>query len=194
MIGVSDNESCHELVKLLRDKLGDEYFQAYCGEAGLSNTSIKRSSPEDIAFLLENLYKGELFQNQDISRKCVDMLKQQIHNDRIPYCLPARIKKNIAHKTGTDYINENYKGLKIVCHDAGIIYTPKGDFIICVMIEYKVDDGKILKPSTPTAWRWAYTENKMYLLITKGNEIIRRIAMTIYYDCIERRTKPQPVL
>jgi len=196
MIRVSDNVARHELVKMLQDKFGNDYFYNYCKKTGLANTSLKCSSPGDVALLLEKLYKSELFRNPDMSRKCIDLLKQNILDNRIPRYLPAEIQKNIAHKTGTAFYNNNYWGLKIVCHDTGIVYSPKGDFIICVMIEYNVDDGKDLTPQTPTMERGIYIHNKMKELLPKGTEIIRRISATIYYNCIEKRPKlnPKPLL
>jgi len=53
------------------------------------------------------------------------MLKLIRLNDRIPKYLPVDI--TIAHKTGLE---------KGVCHDAGIVFTHKGDFIIVVLTKY----------------------------------------------------------
>jgi len=50
------------------------------------------------------------------------ILKHQKINDRIPYYLPKNL--DIAHKTGL---------LNDTVSDVGIVFTPKGDFIICVM-------------------------------------------------------------
>ena len=53
------------------------------------------------------------------------MARQKV-NDRIPKKLPAGV--TVAHKTGLE------NGL---CHDAGIVYTDKGDFLICVLTKHK---------------------------------------------------------
>jgi len=53
------------------------------------------------------------------------MLKLTRMNDRIPKYLPAEI--TVAHKTGLE---------NGVCHDAGIVFTRKGDFIIAVLTKH----------------------------------------------------------
>jgi beta-lactamase class A len=52
----------------------------------------------------------------------LDVLKRQKVNDRIPRYLPNDI--TVAHKTGL---------LKNTVSDVGIVFTPHGDFIICVI-------------------------------------------------------------
>jgi beta-lactamase class A len=53
------------------------------------------------------------------------MLKLTRLNDRIPKYLPVDI--TIAHKTGLE---------KEVCHDAGIVFTRKGDSIIVILTKH----------------------------------------------------------
>ena len=50
------------------------------------------------------------------------MLLRQKVNDRIPKKLPEDCP--VAHKTGLE---------RNVCHDAGIVFTQQGDFLICVL-------------------------------------------------------------
>ncbi|MGZ7046391.1 MAG: serine hydrolase, partial [Candidatus Aminicenantales bacterium] len=45
-------------------------------------------------------------------------------HDRIPRYLPRNVL--VAHKTGLE---------NKVCHDAGIVFTDKGDVLICVLTE-----------------------------------------------------------
>ncbi|MCM8791714.1 MAG: class A beta-lactamase-related serine hydrolase, partial [Candidatus Omnitrophica bacterium] len=106
---------------------------------GLKNTNIDRkildskakikglenfTSAKDIAYILEKIYKKELI-NKDISEKCLAFLKKQKIRDRIPKMLPSYI--SVAHKTGLENGG---------CHDAGIIFTKEGDFLICVLTQH----------------------------------------------------------
>lgn len=77
------------------------------------------------AEFLEKLYKGEMI-NQEYSQKMMYLLLAQTINDRIPKYLPQGTK--VAHKTGDIGFFE---------HDAGIVFSPGGDFIIVVLTETK---------------------------------------------------------
>ena len=115
---------------------------------GLRNTNIVRkmidfqerregienyTTAEDMAFLLEGLYRNNLL-NKDISKQCLLLLGQQKVNDRIPRKLP-KDGIVIAHKTGLE---------RHVCHDVGIVFTQKGNFLICVLIKH---ENKLAKPA-----------------------------------------------
>lgn len=77
-----------------------------------------------MALLLENIYRRTLG-NKNVCNQCISMLKLTRTNDRIPKYLPAEI--TIAHKTG---LEQN------VCHDAGIVFTRKGDFVIVILTKH----------------------------------------------------------
>jgi len=62
------------------------------------------------------------------------MLKLTRMNDRIPKYLPVEIA--VAHKTGLE---------KEVCHDAGIVFTKSGDYIICVLTKHINPDSRLSK-------------------------------------------------
>ena len=79
------------------------------------------STPSDIALFFEKLYKGELA-NAQYTKEMIDLLKTQQLNDKLPKYLPPDTK--IAHKTGE---------IDFATHDAGIVYSPKGDYIIVVL-------------------------------------------------------------
>jgi beta-lactamase class A len=68
--------------------------------------------------------------NRQISESCLQVLKLQRVNDRIPRYLP--LDTTVAHKTGLE---------RGVCHDAGIILSRKGDFIICVLTKHENIDA-----------------------------------------------------
>lgn len=136
MIARSDNTAANILI----DLLGFEALNGYFNRIGLRNTNVMRrmmdfeerkegvenyTTAGDMAYLLEILYRRS-FLDSDISEKCLGFLRQQKINDRIPRKLPEGIA--VAHKTGL----ENH-----ICHDAGIVFTQKGDFLICVLTRHR---------------------------------------------------------
>jgi beta-lactamase class A len=76
---------------------------------------------QDMALILEKIYRRE-FINRQVSERCLGLLLAQKVNDRIPKKLPAQTP--VAHKTGLE---------RFVFHDAGIVFTAHGDFLICVL-------------------------------------------------------------
>lgn len=144
MITLSDNAAANVLINLL----GLDDLNMYFKKMGLRNTNIARSMMDfksrregqenyttaaDMAYILEKLYRGQ-FLNQEISEKCLLLLGQQKINDRIPRNLP---KEGVlaAHKTGLE---------RHICHDAGIVYTQKGNFLICVLVQH---ENKFAQPA-----------------------------------------------
>lgn len=132
MITESDNTATNMLV----DLLGFGYINQKFLEFGLKNTDLRRgvmdlqwrragienyTTAEDMAYLLRKIYKGELI-SAKASHEMMDVLKRQKVNDRIPRLLPDNI--SIAHKTGL---------LRDTVSDVGIVFTPEGNFIICVL-------------------------------------------------------------
>ena len=89
----------------------NEYFRCTAAENN-------QSSPLEMLHMLELIYKG-----QWVSRKACDgmlsILKACQTNRRIPRLLP--VGTVVAHKTGT---------LDRLAVDAGIVYTPKGDYAL----------------------------------------------------------------
>jgi len=120
MIVISHNYSA----LLLADKVGIGKIAEFLKEEGFLQSSIKappKTNAEDIAFFFEKLYKGKII-DREYSDKMLDLLAKQQLNDRIPKLLPEGTK--VAHKTG------ELEGVK---HDGGIVYSPKGDYIIVLM-------------------------------------------------------------
>jgi beta-lactamase class A len=131
MISRSDNTATNKMIDLLGYDYIDESFQ----ELGLKKTILKRkmmdfslrrkgvenyTSVSDICLLLEKIYNNE-FINEEASRIMLSFLENQKVKDRLPRYLPDKIR--VAHKTGLE---------KGVVHDAGIVFSPKGNYIICV--------------------------------------------------------------
>jgi beta-lactamase class A len=135
MITQSDNAAAN----LLIDYMGFDSLNSYFKKMGLKNTNISRrmmdfaersegaenyTTAEDMAYLLEGLYRGK-FLNKEVSQRCMQILGDQKINDRIPRKLPKGTY--VVHKTGLE---------RHICHDAGIVFTGKGDFLICVLVKH----------------------------------------------------------
>ncbi len=88
-----------------------------------TNGDSPTTTPSDIALFLEKLYDGA-FANQQYTDEMISLLKNQQLNDGLPKYLPNRSK--VANKTGEI---DSFK------HDAGIVFTDDGDYIIVVMSE-----------------------------------------------------------
>lgn len=134
MITVSDNVATHMLI----ERIGIKNLQRIFLDLGLKRTTIERyimdlkardkgienyTTAQDIGELLEKIYRKELVSAEASLEMLLILMKQKI-SDRIPKKLPQEVV--VAHKTGL---------MKNVCHDAGIVYTKNGDFIICVFTE-----------------------------------------------------------
>lgn len=125
MITVSDNYSA----LLLSEKIGLSAISSFLNENGFNESSIGSSggSPTttayDTALFFEKLYKGDLA-NDKYTNEMLALLKSQQLNDEIPKYLPPEV--TVAHKTGM---------IDNSLHDAGIVYSPKGDYIIAILSE-----------------------------------------------------------
>ena len=144
MITQSDNTATNMLI----DYLGIENLNEYFKKMGLKNTNIARKMMDfrerkkgvenyttagDMAFVLEKLYHCN-FMNKDAAKQCLILLGDQKINDRIPKKLP-KDEAFIAHKTGLE---------RYICHDVGIVYTQKGNFLICVLVKH---ENKFAQPA-----------------------------------------------
>ncbi len=136
MITQSDNTATNIII----ETMGFDALNKYFKKIGLKNTNLSRkmldfeereagvenyTTAGDTAYLFEKLY-AKNFLNKKISERCLEILKNQKINDRIPRKLPKR-EMFIAHKTGLE---------KHICHDAGIVFTRKGNFLICVLVKH----------------------------------------------------------
>ena len=144
MITQSDNAAANILI----DYVGFDTLNTYFSKIGLKNTNIARkmmdfaerregeenfTTAEDMAYLLEELYYRR-FLNKDVSEKCLEILGQQKINDRIPRKLPRGTF--VLHKTGLE---------RHVCHDVGIVFTNRGNFLICVLAKHEDKFAKATK-------------------------------------------------
>ncbi len=131
MITYSDNTAANMLI----DLLGFDYLNRTFREMGLQQTNLSRkmmdfrsrdrgienyTSAREMADILEKIYSRGCV-CPSVSEKSLEFLKSQKVNDRIPRLLPKNTI--VAHKTGLE---------RLVCHDAGIVFTGNGDFLISV--------------------------------------------------------------
>lgn len=136
MITRSDNTAANALI----DVLGMEQLNHSCAAQGLKNTTLSRkmmdfryrrnghenyTTAADMAQVLERIYRSQIV-SRPVSAACLRLLAQQRINDRIPARLPQSVP--VAHKTGLE---------RYVCHDAGIVFTPKGNFLIVVLTKHR---------------------------------------------------------
>jgi beta-lactamase class A len=142
MISISDNDAFSLMVSACSETgsqvAARPIIQKYIDNEGYTDTTLTSmllptkykapSSPgrnyttvDDCGLLLEKIYKGKCV-SPESSRKFLDLLFQQIHINKIPAALPPGTR--CANKTGdTDEFQ----------HDAAIVYSPGGDYIITVM-------------------------------------------------------------
>lgn len=122
MITISHNYAALLLIEKIGRPSIQDFLKNYGFSASKTGDAVE-TTPKEIAVFLEKLYKGE-FANPENTAKMIDLLKRQTKNEKLPKYLP--VGTEIAHKTGEiDYFS----------HDAGTIYTPKGDYIIVVLSE-----------------------------------------------------------
>ena len=144
MIVESDNMATNILIEIA----GYDYLNTYFKKIGLKSTNVSRKMMDmkrrsqgienyttagDIALILEKTYTGSLL-NKDISSRCLELLKRQKYRDRIAGKLPADIV--VAHKTGLE---------NGVCHDAGVVFTDRGNFLICVLTRHRNKTARLSK-------------------------------------------------
>ncbi len=159
MIAYSDNTATNMLINYV----GFDTFNEYFKKLGLKNTNLSRKMMDfksrkegienyttagDLVYLLQEIYSNK-FINEECSKKCLEILKKQKIRDRIPAKLPAGIV--VAHKTGLE---------DGICHDAGIVFTPAGDFIICVLTKHNY---KFAKPAKKFISQIALDAYKYYM-------------------------------
>lgn len=129
MITESDNTATN----MLTDFLGLDYFNSNFLKLGLTHTNFSRmimdlkkrdrgienyTTPQDMAHVLELIYSKELTGSDEM----VAILKGQKINDRLAVSIPSDWE--IGHKTGL---------MRDGCHDVGIVYSPNGSYVICVL-------------------------------------------------------------
>ena len=144
MVTESDNTATNLLIRRIGFDALNQSFQ----RMGLAHTRLSRkmmdfsrrkegvenyTSPQDISLTLKKLYRRQLV-SREVSERCLELLKRQKINDRIPAKLPAGTV--VAHKTGLE---------RGVCHDSGIVYTKEGDLLVCVFTKSRLKGSRKAK-------------------------------------------------
>lgn len=122
MITISHNYAAY----LLTDRVKLSNVTKFLERQKLSESMLgepPKTTAYDTALFFEKLYKQQLA-NEDNTKKMMDLLKKQTLNDKLPKYLPENVA--VAHKTGE---------INYLSHDAGIVFTGSGDYIIVVLSE-----------------------------------------------------------
>ncbi|MBI3297600.1 MAG: serine hydrolase [Elusimicrobia bacterium] len=129
-------ESDNTAMMLLLDEVGIGFLQQYFPQMGLVYTEINPdglrlssdqvrgenyTTAREMGVLLERIYRGELV-NGFASELMLDILKRKRARSRLAKHLPPGWQ--IAHKTGL---------LRRSCHDASIVFSPNGDYVMVVL-------------------------------------------------------------
>lgn len=134
MLVVSDNTAANQII----DIIGWESVERYMKKLGLNDTTFRHkmmikagrgpnmTNPQDMAILLEMMYKKELLGSNEI----LEMMQEQLDRTRIPLYLPNDIK--ISYKNGS---------LSEAMHEVGIVYS-KHPFIFCFFSDDQKDKRK----------------------------------------------------
>lgn len=143
MITVSDNAAANELIALLgggEEAAGMEAVNAWCRRQGWTATRLNRlmlaenglqnyTDAGECAQLLAAIYQGSCVSPEASAEMLALLLAQEV-NDRLPALLPEGTP--VAHKTG------DLPGLSL--GDVGIVYSPAGDYLLCVVGNDLPDD------------------------------------------------------
>lgn len=144
MITRSDNTATNLLIQ----RMGFSSLNNAFRRMGLAQTRLSRkmmdfsqrkngvendTTAQDISLVLEKLYHRQLV-SAAVSEQCLELLKRQAINDRIPAQLPAGTV--VAHKTGLE---------RGVCHDSGIVFTQNGDYLVCVLTQSRLKTARRAK-------------------------------------------------
>ena len=146
MITISDNYSG----LLLAWKLRLSTIASYLTRNGFaeSKVGVSGGSPvttaSDIGLFFEKLYTGKLA-DPESTNAMLSLLKRQRLNEKLPKFLPENTV--VAHKTGE---------LDTISHDAGIVYTPKGDYIIVVLSDTPAPQSAVERISAISRDVYAY--------------------------------------
>jgi beta-lactamase class A len=125
MITISDNYSA----LLLAEKIRLSQVALFLAENSFTESKIgtKGESPttsaRDMTLFFQKLYNNELAAKA-LSQEMLTLLRNQRLNGKLPRYLPKEVQ--VSHKTGE---------LGRISHDAGIVHTENGDYIIIVLTE-----------------------------------------------------------
>ncbi len=140
LVGLMICDSDNTATNIVTNLAGIDYLNRAFKSFGLKDTFLLRrvadykarsrgienyTTARDMALLFEKIYSRKLASGR-ISDQCISILKLAHSNDRIVRYLPSHVA--VAHKTGLEHN---------VCHDAGIVFTGKGDFIVIALTRHR---------------------------------------------------------
>ncbi len=141
MISASDNESANNLIRTLGngdESAGKEAVNAFIQSIGCTSTVLNRLflaegdenlvSASDCAAVLRMIYNGT-YVSQQASEDILNMMKAQERISKIPSGLIGFEGVSSANKTGELYAPDHDN----TENDVAIIYTPGGDYILCIL-------------------------------------------------------------
>lgn len=143
MITISHNYAALSLTK----KIGLESLNRFLNEYGLYNVKVGGEptiTALDVALFLEKIYNGKVV-SEEASKKMITVMIDQKKNERIPKYLPTGTK--VAHKTGE---------LDGVAHDAGIVFSQAGDYIIVLLSDSDNPSGAMEKEALVSKATYEY--------------------------------------
>jgi len=131
------------------------------------------TTPEDMALLLEKMYRGELV-SLEFSEKMIAILRHQFYNSMIPRYLPFTTTDiTVVHKTGG--VTESF-------NDVGIVYSSKTDYVLAIFCDevqdYRdsPDNESIIAAATASRLIWNYFTGDA------GFEVTKRFARITWND------------
>ncbi len=146
MITISDNSATNRLITLLGSDdsaVGMSVVNDFAKELACNNVELNRLmlennglqnyvTADDCATLLRHIYSGTCV-STEYSTKMMDLLSAQTVAHKLPAQLPSGTE--LAHKTG--------EIIGICSGDVGIVFSPKGDYIISVICNNPVNDADV---------------------------------------------------
>ena len=142
MVVDSDNVATNIVI----DRLGMDNIQRYITDHGYQDTKLQRrmmdftaqrqgrenyTSVRDLAKIFVRLYQRQCV-SPEADKSMLEILKGQTDNDKIAVGLAAG--SVFAHKTGE---------LEGYLHDGGIVYNPKGDYLLIIMTRENNGPGTV---------------------------------------------------
>jgi beta-lactamase class A len=141
MIVVSDNASANLIGDLVGSPNVDRHMQWLGATSTRVTTEELPTSADDIALLLEAIATG--YPSQGAADIMFDLLTQHEQRWRLPSGVPEGFDSVIGNKTG------DYEG---VAHDAAIVRTYFGTYVIAMLTSGQTDPGLFTHVSSAVYW------------------------------------------
>lgn len=153
MITISHNYAALLLAERVKHSKISDFLEDY----GFNKSSLGEgeegpvTTASDTLIFFEKLYKGELATPNN-TQKILDLLKAQQLNEKLPKYLPKEVP--VAHKTGE---------IGYYSHDAGIVFSPKSDYIIVVLSKTQIPAAANTRIANISKAVYAYFKDQFWL-------------------------------